>query len=102
MHTFGVVVPSVVSDPYSVLKIYKIMSNCLLFKGKEESNIFCNSKKKKGSFHNIIQLTSYYDKYIAKGFIGPEFSHTLQIQVYHKLVQSPRSSFLMLLFMHVI
>lgn len=39
MHTYSVVVPSIMSDPYSVLKIYENMFTCLPFKGKEEISI---------------------------------------------------------------
>lgn len=81
------------------------MFTCLLFNSKEETSILIAiAKKRISSQYNtyIKQLTSYYDKYIAKWFIGPEFSHILQIQVYHKLAQSPRSSLLVLLFMNVI
>jgi len=95
MHTHGVVVPSRVSDPYSVLTIYENMFTCLLFKGKEETSILIAiAKRRISSRYNtyIKQLTSYYDKYVAKWFIGPELSHILQIQVYHKLARSRRSS----------
>lgn len=50
MHTLDVVVPSIGSDPYLVLKIYENTFNCPLVKGKEETNISYNNSKKKDLF----------------------------------------------------
>lgn len=52
MHIHGVVVPSIGSDPYSVLKIYENIFTCLLFKDKEETSIIIAIANR--FFHNIM------------------------------------------------